>query len=117
MSSISSKLAKIEHLIQFIFSDQCRISFVNFPLPENRLAILAFLCKHISVLLVTERSNSIMNGAAHSGNIRKKRPDPKVHALILIGILLIPGNLVTLLFYSSTNEGAYIFSCSYKYIL
>ena len=62
-----------------------------------------------------------MNGTTQSGNSRKKGLDPKLkvrlQALILIGILVIPGNLVTLLIYSSTNAGAYIFSCSYTYIV
>ena len=52
------------------------------------------------------------NGLPHPGGHRKKRMAPKrkirLQALVLILFLVIPGNLVTLIIYSSTNTGNYI---------
>ena len=52
------------------------------------------------------------NGLPHPGGHRKKRMAPKrkirLQALVLILFLVIPGNLVTLIIYSSTNAGKYI---------
>ena len=52
------------------------------------------------------------NGLPHPGGHRKKRMSPKrkirLQALVLILFLVIPGNLVTLIIYSSTNTGKYL---------
>ena len=60
------------------------------------------------------------NGLPHPGGHRKKRMAPKrkirLQALVLVLFLVIPGNLVTLIIYSSTNAGKYtVFPISYPY--